>query len=152
MATFLFFILNTIVIIVIFITTRIGAVSWELVLTKKHNNDLENFMIILALFFAAAYAGAMAFSFDDLNLANNYLHLLGTVFFFMCMNIAILISTTILMVYLVSSFKKKSRIMLGIFLLINSSLFVYEVISFDIAYKKSLEVKKITSCCSLCKK
>ena len=37
-------------------------------------------------------------------------------------------------------------------LLIGSSLFVYEVISFDIAYKKSLEVKKVISCCSLCKK
>lgn len=150
MATFLFALLNIIVISTVFILSRIGAVSWELVLTKKHNEDLENFMIVLALFFAAAYAGSMAYSFDDLNLSKNFLHLFGTLLFFICMNIAILISTSILMVYLVSSFKKKSRIMLGIFFLINSSLFIYEVVSFDIAYSKSSEIKK--SCCKLCEK
>lgn len=144
MATFLFALINIIVLIIVFILSRMGAISWELVLTKKHGGDLENFMVVLALFFSAAYAGSMAYSFDDLNLSKNLLHLFGTFLFFICMNIAVLISSSILIVYLVSSFRKKSNIMLGIFLLINFSLFIYEIVSFDTAYySKSPEIKSL---------
>jgi len=146
MGTFSFVFINLIVIIMVFIFSRIGAISWELVLTKKHTDDLENFMVVMALFFAAAYGGAMAFSFDDLELQTNNLHLFGTMFFFLFMNIVIMISTSILMTYLVSAFRSTSRTMLGIFLLINFSLFLYEVVSFDKTYYKPKDDVKTVKC------
>ena len=146
MATWVFIFINILVLVMVFIFSRIGAISWELVLTKKHNNDLENFMVVMALFFAAAYGGAMAFSFDDLELQTNNLHLFSTIFFFLFMNIVILISTSILMTYLVSAFRNTSRTMLGIFLLINFSLFLFEIVSFNKTYYKPKDNVKTVKC------
>jgi len=146
MATWIFIVINILVIVMVFILSRIGAISWELVLTKKHNDDLENFMVVLALFFAAAYGGAISFSFDDLELTKNNLHLIGTILYFLLMNIIILISTSILMTYLISAFRNTSRTMLGIFLLVNLSLFIYEVVSFDKTYYKPKEDVKTVKC------
>jgi len=152
MATWIFIFINLLGIIIVFIFSRIGAISWELVLTKKHNNDLENFMVVMALFFATAYGGAIAFSFDDLELTKNNIHLIGTILFFLFMNIVVLISTSILMTYLISAFRNTSRTMLGIFLLINMSLFVHEVVSFDKTYYKPKNDVKTVRCINLNKK
>ena len=146
MATLIFVLINLIVIVSVFIFSRIGAISWELVLTKKYNDDLENFMVVLALFFAAAFAGVIEFSFDNLDLSNNFLHLMGTTLYFLFMNIVILISTSILMTYLVSSFRNTSRTMLGIFLLINFSTFTHEVISFDKTYYQAKKINVEIQC------
>lgn len=150
--TLAFGIINVFVLISVFIFSRIGAISWELVLTKKHNDELENFMVVLALFFAASYGGVMAYSLGDLQLSTNNLHLIGTIVFFLFMNIVILLSSAILMTYLVSSFRSTSRTMTGIFLLINSSLFIYEVLAFDKTYYNEIKEVKCIELDSNCTK
>jgi len=137
---------NIAILVYFFFRFKIGGMAWALVLRKKHEKELDNFMVILGLLFTASLGAITSFDFDATNLQNSWLYKSAIFLLYMSVNIVFLYILSVISAYTVNTLDANKPLMLTLILLIGIGIFIQEVVNFEQNYKENIskiEVLKI---------
>lgn len=129
---------NIIVLLYVFIRFKLGGKAWALVLRKKHDKELDSFMVVLGLLFSAAFGAITSFDFDADNLQNSWLYRDSIFFLYISTNIVFLYILTVISTYAVNALKANKPLLLFLIILIGLGIFIQETVNFEQNYKETI--------------
>jgi len=138
MTTLIFFIINIVFMLIVYIFGRIPAKSWEIILIQKHKKELGSVMVVITLLFGTSFGSALGYSYDNLNLVNNYFDISFTVVFFALMNATVLVTTSILATYLTHLFNNTDKLVIIMLAVVVLSMMSQETLKYHKNYIKQL--------------
>jgi len=130
-AIYLFILYNLFALVYSMIRYKFGGRAWALVLRKKHDKELDTFMVILGLLFSAALASISSFDFDSQKMFENSIYAFAIFTLFIGTNIIFLYIMTVIGTYSVNSLRANKPLMLFIISLMGITIFIQELVVFD---------------------
>lgn len=125
-----FAVVNLWAIIYAFVRFELGGMAWELVLRKKHNNELDTFMVILGLLFTAAFGAITSFEFSGESMRSSSWYMLGVYILYITTNVVLLYILTVVGTYIINTLKANKTIVLVLTIFIGANIMIHEVINY----------------------
>ena len=129
---------NIVLLFYFFVRYKLGGRAWELVLRKKHNKELDTFMVVLGLLFSAAFGAITSFSFDGEKIYDTY-YLLSVFSLYVTTNLVLLYILTVISTYAVNTLSANKIMVFILIFFVGIGIFIQEVINFEHNYKHNLK-------------
>jgi hypothetical protein len=112
--------------------------AWALVLRKKHNKELDTFMVILGLLFTAAFGAITSFDFEADKIINSPLYVLEILILYISTNVILLYVLVVIETYAINTLKANKQLFMSLMILVGIGLFIQEFVNFEQSYKDNL--------------
>jgi hypothetical protein len=135
--------LNIFFLFYFFIRFKIGGMAWALVLRKKHNRELDTFMVVLGLLFTAAFGAITSFDFEASKIQNSPFYIIEIFSLYISTNIILLYVLVVIETYAINTLKANKQLFMGLMFLVGLGIFIQEYINFEQSYKENISKVEI---------
>jgi hypothetical protein len=137
-----FIALNIFILIYSFWRLRLSGKAWELVLVNKHKKNLDTFMVVIGLIFAASFGAITSLNVESYYMEETFMRL-GVLLVYLLANIVILIILTVLFTYVLNTMGNRKPIMITLVVFIGFGLLIQESLTLNTAHQNYLQkIKK----------
>jgi hypothetical protein len=139
----IFIALNTISLFYFFMRFKIGGRAWALILRKKHDKELDTFMVVLGLLFTAAFGAITSFDFEASKVHDSLFYIIGIFLLYITTNIVLMYVLVVIETYAINTLKANKQLFMVLMILVGIGIFIQEYINFEQSYRENISKVEI---------